>query len=39
MDIRNCLGFLNMLIDRITDRFIVDVNTNEKKPLHYHIKL
>jgi hypothetical protein len=39
IDLRNCLGFLNLLLDRITDRFLIDVTTQTKTPLHYHFKL
>jgi hypothetical protein len=38
-DLRNCLGFLTLLIDRITDRFVTHLHTGIKTPLHYHFKL
>ena len=39
VDLRNSVGFLALLIDRITDYFVIDVLTNAKRKVNYHFKL
>jgi hypothetical protein len=39
IDLKSSLGFLSLLMDRITDRFKSNILTGEKHQLHFHIKL